>query len=279
MSSPEDAGNGTPASDKSNLSDLARSQSTLRPIDPGWGVIVFTLTYLVMIAHEIEHVAQMYQKWVMKVQCPFECRGLMGDVFDIEWVHWAYNFSTFVVLIVAWLGMRLWRQQSRKGHEVAWWSLLIGIFVVQGYHVIEHSAKIGQWLINGHQSPTPGLLGLALGPPTPTSFSLIEMHATINTIVFVLVTIGFVGYRIWTLVPESLHLETSRAGQTALLIVLAILFTAGAFFATNKLLHGPSHQAPKKKPAAQVVNSELAVVNQAKQGRFVVEARLVNDRL
>jgi hypothetical protein len=211
-------------------------QKFVNYLKPGWAIILFTLTMIVMIGHEGEHVVQVYQKW-NGAACPFDCRGLMGSVFDLEWVHFVYNFSVFVALVICWLGLRFWRPEVRLAHPFYWWNLTLGIFVIQGYHVIEHAAKIGQWLINGHQSPTPGLLGALMPPPTPGSFSLIEMHFAINTIVTVMVTIGYLGFRVFRELPESLKIRPDRKGQSAALIILAIILATGAFFLTNKLLH------------------------------------------
>ena len=220
----------------------SKQQRTLSPIMPGWAVVLFTINMLVMIGHEAEHVVQVFQKWNGN-QCPFECKGLMGNLFDVEWVHWGYNISTFLILVVCWLGMRMWLPQIKSFKPWAWWSLTLGIFAVQGYHVMEHSAKIGQWLINGHHSPTPGILGALMPPPTRYSFSLIEMHFTINTIVFIMVSAGYLGYAIWRLLPASLRIKTNKPWQLACLIVVAVLMAAGAFWISNTLLHQDHHQS------------------------------------
>lgn len=211
-------------------------KSRSNPIAPGWAAVLFTATVLVMIGHEAEHVVQIIQKWTGN-QCPFECKGLMGNLFDVEWVHWGYNLSTFLTLIASWLGMRMWQPQIKAFRPWAWWSLTVGIFAVQGYHLVEHSAKIGQWLINGHHSPTPGILGSLMSPPTQYSFSLIELHFTINTIVFVMVLAGYLGYAIWRLVPASLHIKTDKTWQVAALVLVSIVLAVGAFWLSNTLLH------------------------------------------
>ncbi len=149
-----------------------------------WLDAFFALVVIVMVAHESEHVAQMWQKDVRHATCPIECRGILGSTFDVEWVHAAYNHSILLALAALYLGYRMWRREWREPRW-AWLSLTTGIFVVQGYHVVEHSVKLEQWLDNGHRSPTPGILG--------QKFSLIELHFTINTVVFVLVIAGYLG--------------------------------------------------------------------------------------
>ena len=231
----------------------AKQQS---PIKPGWAVVLFTLTAIVMVGHEAEHVVQLWQK-IQGNACPFACRGLMGSVFDVEWVHWIYNISTFLTLVISWLGMRMWQQPMRDWRPFAWWSLTVGIFAVQGYHVMEHSAKIGQWLINGHHSPTPGLIGALLPPPTPGSFSLIEMHFTINTIVFVMVAFGYLGLAIFKLLPSSLKIESSSPFKLALLLLACLMLATGAFWATNKLLLGSHEEHQEAQPTALVISHDI----------------------
>jgi hypothetical protein len=132
----------------------------------------FALLLGVMLAHELEHVVQILQQDALNETCPNDCRGLLGFIFDVEPVHFAYNTAIFAILVAVVLRFRLWRS--------GW--LVAGV-LVQGYHVVEHVAKLDQWLANGHRSPTPGILG--------KQFNLVELHFSINTIVFVLVAAGF----------------------------------------------------------------------------------------
>jgi hypothetical protein len=133
--------------------------------------IAFSALLAVMLAHELEHVVQVAQKDVVGATCPNDCRGALGFIFDIEWVHFAYNVSIFAAL-AALVGLFRLREP-----------FLLGGLALQGYHVVEHSLKLEQWLTNGHRSPTPGFLG--------QHFSLVELHFVFNTAVFVLVTVGY----------------------------------------------------------------------------------------
>ena len=147
--------------------------------------LAFLLVILVMTAHQAEHVAQVVQKDALANSCPADCRGLLGFRADVEWVHFAYNQLILLALAGLYVGFGLWRRRWRETGFLAWLSLTVGIFVVQGYHAVEHAVKLDQWLDNGHRSPQPGILGMW--------FSLIELHFAINTIVFVLVLVGYVG--------------------------------------------------------------------------------------
>lgn len=144
--------------------------------------VVFSAVLAVMIGHEAEHVAQMLQKNALDASCPTDCRGVLGFVFDLEWVHFAYNVGIEAALLGIVVGFRLWRNP---------W--LVTAVALQGYHVFEHVEKLQQWLANGHHSPTPGLLGM--------HFSLVELHFVFNTTVFLLVVGGYVSIRAWRGIP------------------------------------------------------------------------------
>jgi hypothetical protein len=154
----------------------------------------FLLLLVVMTAHEAEHVAQVVQKDVIDAACPNDCRGLLGFLFDVEPIHFAYNVSIFVALAGLYVGGGLWRVERLPRDKLwAWLTLTVGVFVVQADHVIEHSEKFAQWLGNGHRDGTPGFLGQLLPPPRGHNFSLIELHFLFNTVVFVAVVAGYFG--------------------------------------------------------------------------------------
>lgn len=186
--------------------------------------LAFFAVVAIMAAHQGEHVAQVVQKDGAAENCPRNCRGLLGSVFDIEEVHFAYNMLLFAALASLWLAYRMWRPEWRR-RLVPWVALTAGIFVVQGYHVIEHAAKIEQWLSNGHVSPTPGLLGQLLDAPHRQNFSLVELHFALNTAVFVCVLLGYAGFGLY----RGLSLgRRSVAWAPAAVVVLALSASAAA---------------------------------------------------
>ena len=147
--------------------------------------LAFFAVIAVMAAHESEHLGQIIQKNGLENSCPKDCRGVLGFLFDVEWVHALYNHSLLLFLVGLYAAYRLWRREWRGDNRGAWLALTAAIFVVQGYHAIEHAVKIDQWLARGHTSPQPGILG--------QHFSLIELHFVINTAVFAGVAIGYFG--------------------------------------------------------------------------------------
>ncbi len=178
-------------------------------------VSLFSLVLIVMAGHESEHVVQLIQKDALGQQCPQSCRGLLGSVFDNEPVHFVYNVSILVLLVGVWFFARVWNREWRRERPVAWTLLTAGIGL-QIYHVVEHCAKLAQWLTNGHHSPTPGLLGKLL---PWHGITLVELHFTINTVVFAVVFAGYLGLR----VVDQIVADRRAVGLSAATIVAVLM--------------------------------------------------------
>jgi parallel beta helix pectate lyase-like protein len=228
----------------------------------------------IMAAHQGEHVAQVVQKDGAAENCPRDCRGLLGSVFDIEEVHLAYNALLFAALGALWFAYRMWQPEWRR-RRVPWVALTAGIFVIQGYHVVEHVAKIEQWLSNGRVSPTPGLLGQLLDAPHRQNFSLIELHFVFNTIVFICVLFGYFGFRLYKGLAVG---RRSIAWAPAVVVVLSLASSAAAAWErqtpTMRLAAG-EHDGPIVLDRAQKLVGEPGAVV---RGGIVVRASGVTVR-
>ncbi|MDP8942791.1 MAG: DM13 domain-containing protein [Actinomycetota bacterium] len=155
--------------------------------------LFFASVVAVMVAHEAEHVGQMIQKQVLGNTCPTECRGLLGSIFDHELVHGIYNHAILLLLIGVFLVYRMWEPRWRRASLRSWAVLTVGVFAVQGYHLVEHTLKLDQ-VFRGHPAPTPGLVGQLLPRARGHNFSLVELHFTYSTIVLACVLVGFLGF-------------------------------------------------------------------------------------
>ncbi len=213
----------------------------------------------IMAAHQGEHVAQVVQKDGAAENCPQHCRGLLGSVFDIEEVHFAYNTLLFAALAGLWFAYGMWRPEWRR-RAFPWVALTVGVFVVQGYHVVEHVAKIQQWAANGRVSPTPGLLGQLLGPPRGQNFSLVELHFVLNTAVFLAVLVGYFGFRLYRGLALA---RRSLAWAPATVVALALAGSAAAAWErqtpTVRLATG-EHRGPLVLDRAQKLVGEPGAV-------------------
>lgn len=123
--------------------------------------------------HEIEHVAQFYQRWWLGVG-PQEARGILFFL-DVEWNHFLFNIFYFPLLGGA-AAMLLFQPQFSLLRQqwigrIGLASLLLGL-LVQGYHVLEHTVRMGQYFQFGC-TPCPGILGKFV--------DLVYLHFVLNT--------------------------------------------------------------------------------------------------
>jgi nitrous oxidase accessory protein NosD len=226
-----------------------------RKLDAAFAVLI-----AVMAAHEAEHLAQLLQKEAFPNRCPGNCRGALGFIFDLEWVHFAYNISILVAIAGLAAAYGLWRAEWRRAAPWGVGAIGAGI-LIQSYHGVEHVAKLDQWFANGHHSPTPGILGRSLGPPEPSSFSLIELHFILNTAVFICIVVGYFGLgfgrRAW---PLSRRLGTVPAAATVAVLLLAPVAGAWATRTPTTVLPAGMHDGPIVLDTTQALVGEPGAV-------------------
>lgn len=117
--------------------------------------------------HMVEHVVQTYQAYVLRLE---HSHGILGQYFDSDWIHLAYN-TAFLLAI---LPVAMQRGDPRDLR----FQLFLGGLAAAGYHVVEHSAKTWQAMVMGHD-PALGIAG-HYGP-------LIPVHLWLNLVVMALV--------------------------------------------------------------------------------------------
>ena len=141
-------------------------------------VYMFVATVVIQTLHMVEHVAQVFQKFVLDYSY---AHGLIGSL-DLEQVHFTFNLlylGALIFVTLGWLnfGGRVCRQEKMLG------ALLILTVMVQGYHMVEHSARLVQFLSTGLQG-TPGLFG--------AHFDGVIFHAVMNTVVYLPAVVVFI---------------------------------------------------------------------------------------
>jgi hypothetical protein len=134
--------------------------------------LIATLT--LQSVHMLEHVAQVLQKFVLRQP---EAHGLLGAIFDFEWVHFVFNTSLGAALVLIFFWCR-----RAAGHPLP--LSLRAVVWLQGYHVVEHVVKMLQYYVS-HAEPTKGILGFV--------FPVIWLHFWINMIVLALIVVLIVG--------------------------------------------------------------------------------------
>jgi len=153
------------------------------------GLHFLTLTLLVQTAHYLEHIAQVIQVYALGFY-PKDAHGLLGFVFDSEWVHFAYNIVLGLALISVYLYYRRneesWQSASRLGRFS-----LATVVILQGYHALEHIVKLYQHYFVPFYSflrqPTHGLLPLVTGWP------IIPFHFWLNSSVWAVIALALWG--------------------------------------------------------------------------------------
>ncbi|MGB1589240.1 MAG: hypothetical protein ACPHDO_02750 [Candidatus Poseidoniaceae archaeon] len=158
------------------LSDkLGRLKNGLRH---SLGNPAFDLMLIAVIAqtgHTLEHFVQVYQHLILGMEVS-ESHGILGRA-DIEPVHFWWNFSVMLTLIVVYYAWEFNRPEStlRQFKDMRW--TFFTVLAVQGYHMFEHTVKYYQHIQTGKQG-TPGIIGHFLGS------DLIFFHFWINMIVY-----------------------------------------------------------------------------------------------
>ncbi len=164
---------------------------------------VLALAFAAQTAHYAEHVAQLIQIYALGIKPP-EAHGLLGSVFDFEWVHFLYNIGLEVVLVGLWLRYRSTRRAASLISSRCGLWLLAGLALFQGYHSVEHGVKLYQYLvIPFYQSglhPPPGILPHVAGWP------IFLVHFWFNTIVWTAMV-----FVLWNLRPNALAQVAVRA--------------------------------------------------------------------
>ena len=140
-------------------------------------IFVFLGALVIQFFHLIEHIAQVYQHWLLGLSIK-ESRGILFFL-DLEWNHLIFNALYFALLMIVWKKMR--RSASFGENHVVTYTLGAGI-LVQGYHVIEHIVRIAQYFKIGC-TPCKGILGWYIDG--------VYLHFAFNTFVLVLPLIAF----------------------------------------------------------------------------------------
>ncbi len=131
---------------------------------------IFLLTLALQGFHVIEHIAQTIQRFVLHSP---QAHGLIGQL-DLEQVHFVFNLMYLAFLIhvlLRWLTLKA----ELPNHWRAFTAILIFGVVLQSYHQVEHTVKLGQF-VQTHVQGTPGLIGLY--------FDGVIFHFIMNTLVF-----------------------------------------------------------------------------------------------
>jgi len=151
--------------------------------------VFLALTLLVQTAYLLERIAQALQVYALNFY-PKDAHGWLGNNFDVEWVHFAYNIALELALISVYLYYRRNKESWLAPSRLARSSLQV-VVILQGYHALEHFAKLYQHHFVPFYSflhqPTHGLLPLATGWP------IIPVHFWLSSTVWGLIVLAWWG--------------------------------------------------------------------------------------
>ncbi|MBW3595499.1 MAG: right-handed parallel beta-helix repeat-containing protein [Actinobacteria bacterium] len=133
--------------------------------------VAFLGVFLVQSFHMFEHALQVYRVHVDLVPSR---GGLAGPGVDVEWVHLAYNAGLMLFLVIAAMQWDRWPGRTP----------LVGAVLIEGWHTLEHVAKVIQHVVTGAKV-NPGLVG--------GYFDLVWFHFTLNLAVYALCVIATAG--------------------------------------------------------------------------------------
>lgn len=171
------------------------------PPDPAPAVPVRRMTawfflFLVLYQtfHGLEHTIETVQ---LQLLDHGEAHTLLNGV-DFEWLHFGANalllYGLVAVVVGAGPAARAgWRAERRWG----WWAMVAAVGV-QGYHVVDHTWRLIEYVASGGDDPT-GTLTRWVDP--------VWFHWTINHVVLVGMICAFVGLRLHRVVlaPRRRH--------------------------------------------------------------------------
>jgi hypothetical protein len=159
-----------------------------RESTPGWmrriqehHEIALWLYMVIVFGHWVEHVAQVYQVYIMG-WLPKEAGGALGLWFpklaEAEVLHFTYNLFLLTGIILLRSGFR---NRART-----FWNLAL---IAQGWHFFEHTLLQIQWLTGYYLFGASEQIGIGqLWLPR------VELHFLYNLIVFIPMVIGMVYY-------------------------------------------------------------------------------------
>ncbi len=162
------------------------------------GFATFTATVLIQLAHEVEHIMQLAEKYVWHwTQFP----GLLGQWFDFEWVHVLYNGALWIALLATWIIYQknpgIWRASALAA------AALTFVVFFQGYHWFEHLVRLVQYY-RGNAKP-PGILGQI--------FPVLELHFWLNSVVSTAMLLAYIPFCPWEALSLKLNLPWTRLPQ------------------------------------------------------------------
>ena len=220
---------------------------------PTWAPTLFIIAFASEAGHMMLHVAQLIQYEIFHI---YPKAGLLGPALvNNEWLHWGEVTGFWIMMVAVFIGYGKDGRAEWKARSLLGYRALIALLWVSGYHMIEHFARIIQYLETGH-APTPGILGHWI--------NVAWLHAVLNTIEMTLVCIFAAKVHIDRDIP---FLERQRAAMARAVGSLDFdratdwLVRAGAICIAPLLVLFSDEMGPVPAPSATLTVQRLAVAH------------------
>lgn len=156
---------------------------------PPAAAAVFLAVVLLQGFHELEHMVQVVQRYVLSIP---NGNGLVGSLTDVEPLHFAFN-SLYLGLLVATYFLLGLDEEGPRRHGRLVFGLLTFALAFQVWHEVEHAFKLEQYFalrVNG----TGGIFGQGPGALAPR-FPIPLLHLVYNTVTYVPALAAFAALR------------------------------------------------------------------------------------
>jgi len=154
-----------------------QSTTLLEKLNAEWHEIALRTFALIVLAHWAEHLAQVFQIYVLGWALP-DSRGVLGLWFPwmvkSELLHYGY---AIVMLVGIWI-----LRSGFSGRSYVWWMIS---FWIQFWHHIEHALLQGQAIFSKNLFDSPVPISIA-----QIWIPRVELHLFYNTVVFIPMVIG-----------------------------------------------------------------------------------------
>lgn len=177
-----------------NNNATKRQRGWLERINGLWHERALWLFMIIVFGHWVEHLAQVYQIYVMG-WLPKTAGGALGFWFprlaQTEVLHFTYNLALWGGILLLLPGF--------KQHAQRWWSIAL---VAQSWHLFEHTLLQLQWLTGVYLFGASKQIGIG-----ELWFPRVELHFVYNLIVFVPMVLAMSVYF------RRLAAQRSQAGE------------------------------------------------------------------
>ncbi|MEM0445236.1 MAG: hypothetical protein QXY54_04655 [Nitrososphaerota archaeon] len=133
--------------------------------------------FVAQTLHMFEHSVQMYQHVVLGL--PTKLSNGLLFFLDLEWNHFFFNTIYLLLLSIVLARMRVWESLGWHDSKLLP-TLFLGGFLIQSYHVVEHTARLYEFLTTGC-TPCTGIIG--------GFFNMVHLHFFLNLAAYLPLTL------------------------------------------------------------------------------------------